>query len=817
MLLPAALLSILIATAARADLTVLTAAASPGGFSLTSAAVLVDDNVAPVVHQAADLLADDVGRVTGVRPAVYPSSPRPWRAVPAGVVVVGTLGDGGAVDQLVAAGKVDATGVRDQWETFAWQLVDGPVSVGGLSTPALVILGSDRRGTAYGCTELSKAIGVSPWNWWADVPTPHCDKISVTAGRHIDGPPGVKYRGIFFNDEDFGFRPWASKTFDPKLGLIGPNTYAKVYELMLRLRLNYLWPAMHSGEGSSEFGSVPGNAEMADKWAVVIGASHCEPMLRDNLFNWDKTKQGPWRYDVNRDNILKYWAESVDQRGNFEAVWTLGIRGIHDSPMQGPREIPARVKMVDGIIVDQRKLIDAKVTHQYGPPAEVLVPYKEVLPIYDAGLSVPDDVTLMWPDDNFGYIRHQPTPAERKRAGGNGIYYHYSYWGGPKSYLWVESTPPGLTWEELHKAYQNGVDRMWIVNVGDLKPAELALDFYARLAWSPDRWGPDAQDRFLQDFLASTFGPKAAGPLQELESAYYRLATIRRPDQFSYGWANGLSQTEFDDRSERYVALAKLEHDAAAAVPADHRDAYFEMVGYAARMLAATGQLYTHHGEESQRQMDYIRAETRRYNEEIAGGKWRDMMSITPHDVAWPKEVGGNSKGDSPKPGARPANPKGVTIDAALFAATGPAADGKWVPVAGLGYSGRAITVLPVTATGRPMVDYTFSLPAAADASDIRFHLLPTMRSDPTKRLRLAVGFDDLPAVPLDVPGGEAADENSGPRREGVMSNRVTLQLTPHPLSAGPHLIRVEAVDPGVVIDQVELPAGATAVAGPPS
>ena len=330
---------------------------APGAVSLTGAGVTVDPAAAAVVHAAAQLLTDDLTQVTGT-----PSGKA--------AVLVGTIGDGGPVDKLVTDGKVDVTGVRGQWEAFAWQVVD----VDG--RPTLVIVGADRRGTAYGCTELSKAIGVSPWNWWADVPAPHHAQVSVTAGRHVEGSPGVKYRGIFFNDEDFGFRPWASKTFNPELGNIGPKTYAKVYELMLRLRLNYLWPAMHPG--SAEFGAVPGNAEMADHWAIVMGASHCEPMLRNNVY-WNKAN-GPWRYDTNRDNILKYWTESVDQRGNFEAVWTLGIRGIHDSSMQGPPGKPARVKMVDGIIQDQRKLIDAKVTRQFGPPAEVLVPYKEVLP-----------------------------------------------------------------------------------------------------------------------------------------------------------------------------------------------------------------------------------------------------------------------------------------------------------------------------------------------------------------------------------------------------------------------------------------------------
>ena len=793
--------------------------ASPGAgdLSLAGADVIADANAAAVVHDAADLLAADLRHVTGHEVHARGSNdPVNGRLSPM-AVLIGTLGDGGPVDDLVRAGKVDATHVRGQWETFAWQLVDAPSP--GVQR-ALVILGSDRRGTAYGCTELSRAIGVSPWNWWADVPVPHHDQLTITSGRRVDGPPGVKYRGIFINDEDWGLRPWAGKTFDPALGNIGPKTYAKVFELMLRLRLNYLWPAMHPG--SAEFGSVPGNAELADRWAVVMGASHCEPMLRNNVY-WNKA-DGPWRYDVNRANILRYWTESADRRGNFEAVWTLGIRGIHDSPMQGPKGTPAQVKMVDGVIADQRQLIDAKVTRKYGPPAECLVPYKEVLPLYDAGLNVPDDVTLVWPDDDFGYIRHLPTPAERRRSGGNGIYYHVSYSGLPQSYLWVESLSPGLIWEELHKAWQDDAGRMWVLNVGDIKPAEVAVEFYSQLAWSPDRWGPDAQDRFLHDFFAATFGPEVAGRLVDLASAYYRLATVRRPDQFTHQWLTTLSPAERAELGRRYAALAEQERATAAMIPPDHADAYFEMVGYAARMLAATGQLYlsdtaAHDAgvandpadlAQAKRWMGYIQDQTRAYNQTVAGGKWRGMMSLDSHDLTWPSDVGGTQHWRRP-PATRPADRATVTVDAATFAPVGPATIGAWRPVAGLGYSGRAITVLPATAdAGHPAVACAFTLASPADASAITLDLLPTMRADPAGHLRLAVAVDGAEPLTLAVPGGEASDENSGPRRNGVMVNRVTVALPAAPLSAGRHTIRVVAVDPGVVLDQVELPAGAT-------
>jgi hypothetical protein len=772
--------------------------------------VFVDPGAAAVVHVAALLLADDIGRVAGPAPVV--------RAETAGqdavTVLVGTLGDGGPVDRLVTAGKVDADGVRGQWETFAWQVVSDPLP--GWSR-ALVIVGSDRRGTAYGCTELSRAIGVSPWNWWADVPVAHHEQLAVTAGRHVEGPPGVKYRGLFLNDEDWGLRPWASKTFDPALGNLGPKTYTKLFELMLRLRLNYLWPAMHPG--SAEFGSVPGNAEAADRWAVIMGASHCEPMLRNNVY-WDKAN-GPWRYDVNRANILRYWTESVDRRGDFEAVWTLGIRGIHDAPMDGPKGTPARVTMMQGVLADQRQLIDGKVTRQYGPPAECFIPYKEVLPLYNAGLAVPDDVTLVWPDDNFGYIRRLPTPGERKRSGGSGVYYHVSYWGRPQSYLWVESTPPGLIWEELHKAWQNGAGRLWVLNVGDLKPAEVAIDFYARLAWSPERWGPDAQRAFLTEFFTRTFGPSAAGVLSDLASTYYRLACVRRPDQITGEWVETLSPAERETLSRRYAALDAAEVSAQRAVAPDQQDAYFEMVGYAARMLATTGQLYLSEARAHQtgseaaaaaakRCMAVIEAETHRYNEAVAGGKWRHMMSITPQDLHWPADVGGTVAWPKP-PATRPVDRDTVVVDGAFLAARHDAGARAWRAVAGLGRSGRAVTVLPATPwTGEgPTASYAFDLPAAADASAIRLHLLPTMRVDPAGHLRLGVALDGSPAAVYAVPGGESDDERSGPRREAVLTNRVTIQLPPGPLAAGSHTVTISGVDPGVVLDQLELPSGA--------
>ena len=396
----------------------------------------------------------------------------------------------------------------------------------------------------------------------------------------------------------------------------------------------------------------------------------------------------------------------------------------------------------------------------------------------------------------------------------------------------MESTAPGLIWEELHKAWQNDAGRLWVSNVGDLKPSEIATAFYAELAWSPDRWGPDAQDRFLHQFFTDNFGPALAGPMGALQAAYYRLACVRRPEQFTYDWLNSLSAAELADLGRRYASLAEQERAVAGLVPAEQFDAYFEMVGYAARMLAATGQLYLHdeaglrrgHADQTaaaRQLMGYIADETARYNDRIAGGKWRRMMWITPEDLEWPSDVGGSHR-PRPVPATPPAGTGRVVVDAVacskLTSAAGPTATttpaesaARWQPVAGLGRSGSALTVLPAVAFGGPgpTAEYTFSLPSADEASAIRLDLLPTMRVDPAGHLRVAVGLDAAEPVVTPVPGGESGDENSGPRREAVITNRVTITLPPGPLSAGRHTLRVVAVDPGVVLDQVELPQGA--------
>jgi hypothetical protein len=772
--------------------------------AIDTANVICDSHDAAVVKIAAGLWADDVERVTGHRPPVNQDAQD--------AVLIGTLGQSPLIDKLVADKRIDPAGVAGQWEAFGWQTVTDPLP--GMKQ-ALVIFGSDRRGTAYGVTSLSHAIGVSPWYWWADVPVAKHEHISVSAGRQVFKSPGIKYRGIFLNDEDWGLRPWATKALDPAAGNMGPKTYDKIFELMLRLKLNYIWPAMHPGAGASEFSTLPGNAECADRWAIVTGASHCEPMLRNNVF-WPKSA-GEWRYDINHDNIFNYWKEAVVDRGQYESVWTLGIRGIHDAPMAGPKDIHKRVEMVEQCITDQRSLIDQYVTKKFGPPAECFVPYKEVLPIYDAGLKVPDDVTLVWPDDNFGYIRRLATPAENQRSGGSGVYYHVSYWGGPHSYLWVETNSPGLMWEELHKAWENDSKTLWVVNVGDIKPAEIAIDFYSRLAWDPAGMGPDSQKVFLNQFATEAFGKETGPAVADLMAEYYKLAAIRKPEHMAYGYAESLGPDTRRARLVDYQMLCTRALTLADKIDPAAKDAYFQTVEYPAAMLGATGALYCGEPEKMQESKDLIDLLTGDYNHKIAGGKWNGMMADTMEGLGWPVAVGGKLK-PQPVPKTPPVDATGVMIDAAAFTKSA-GTDGTWTPVDGLGWSGRAITVLPTTESQldkaksiATSVSYDFTTAAGGlGDAEILIQALPTMRMTPDGHQRIAVSIDGGAAQVLDVPGGDAGNENESARKMGVQTNRVTMTVPAPKLAAGKHTLTITAMDRGVVIDQIELPEGATA------
>ncbi|HEX7653448.1 MAG TPA: glycosyl hydrolase 115 family protein, partial [Verrucomicrobiae bacterium] len=701
---------------------------------------------AAVVAVAARALRDDLQRVTGLKAELINHLPPQSDQA----VIIGTIGQSELIDGMIAAGKLDVTEIKNQWEAYQAVIVTNPVA--GI-VQALVILGSDRRGTAYGVFSLSEAMGVSPWYWWADTPVVHHPSVYVAGGKYYEHSPGVKYRGIFINDEDWGINPWAAKTFDPAFKNIGPKTYEKVFELLLRLRLNYFWPAMHAC--TTEFGSIPANADLADRYGIVMGSSHCEPMLCNNV-HWNETEKGRWNYQLNREIIHNYWEENTKFRSQTENVWTLGIRGIHDAGMQTPPDnLPGKIKVVGEVLRDQRALLTQYVTPQFGPVAQCFVPYKEVLPIYDAGLVVPEDVTLVWVDDNFGYIRRLSSPAERKRSGGAGVYWHISYYGGPHSYTWINTTAPALMWEELHKAWENEARTLWMLNVGDIKPMEIGIDYYARLAWRPERYEFGGQRQFLNEFAARNLGPASAPALSEVLMEFYRLGTIRKPELMNRKWALALSPARAAELEQDYRQLLAKENSLAAALPWSMRDAYTELVGFPVRVLGEAGLIFLAdrkiqagrevqaNEKEIQQRRAHLEDQVRNFNTVVAGGKWNRMMPGLETEknqkkwnsqVAWPW-----GEGDPVKSASATNQPdQNRKWRAAESADQKTGSDSaQWSVVEGLGASGRAMALLPATLTSvwggqdktAPALAYHFTSSGAATEVVIEF--LPTFRIVP--------------------------------------------------------------------------------------
>lgn len=425
---------------------------------------------------------------------------------------MGTLGASPAIDRLVSQGRLDVSRVKGRWEASVTQVIERPLP--GVDR-ALVIAGSDRRGTVYGIYDTSERIGVSPWYWWADVPVERRDTVTVPAGRIERREPSVRYRGVFINDEQ-NLTTWSHRTQETDKN-IGPETYKRVFELLLRLKANYLWPAMHPY--SDFFNKYRENPELADRYGIVVGSSHPEALLRNGVHEWE-----PWiaehpnadgsapvyDYTVNPAVISDYWRARARQNATYESSWTLGMRGLHDSALETKyaTTIPEKVVVMNDIIADQRRILAEEVGSAAEP--QIFIPYKEVLDLYNAGVQVPDDVTLIWPDDNHGNMRQLPNETERARAGGNGIYYHLSYWGRPKSYLWLDTTQVAKVWQELRRVYEHGTDRMWIFNVGDVKSIETGLSFAMDMAWDVDRWEADEVEGFLAEWAGRQFGRRHA-------------------------------------------------------------------------------------------------------------------------------------------------------------------------------------------------------------------------------------------------------------------------------------------------------------------
>ncbi|MDF7814187.1 glycosyl hydrolase 115 family protein [Hymenobacter sp. YC55] len=619
-----------------------------------AAAVYVDAKDAEVVRVAAEALIKDVTSITGATPALR-SATEPLATY---AVVVGTLGHSKLIDQLANSGASQLTSLRGQWEAFSISVVDQPFGKPG---KALVVAGSDRRGTAFGVFELARRLGVSPWSWWADVTPLPQPNLYLSAGSFLADTPSVKYRGLFLNDEDWGLQPWAAQNLDPDIQDIGPNTYARIFELLLRLKANLIWPAMHPS--TKAFFHYPANPKTADRYAILVGTSHAEPMLRNNVDEWNEQTMGPFDYFRNKAAVYTYWEQRAKQAGTLEAMYSLGMRGVHDSGMQGAKTPKEAAQMLGSVLADQRQILRRHVAPDPTRVPQVFTAYKEVLDVYDAGLKLPDDVILAWPDDNYGYISRLSNAEEQIRGGGTGVYYHASYWGRPHDYLWLSSTHPALIREEMMKAHALKTDKLWVMNVGDIKPLEYNIQLFLDMAYHAP---PFQQSQYvpvhLEQWAQQIFGPEHAAAIRAILWEYYDLAFERRPEFMGWSQTEPTTQTRRTDynhfdygdeaqrRLDRYAALEQQVQQLRARIPAQRAAAFYQLVYYPVVGAARINQKFLYQDksywyaqQNRASAADYaqlarqayarIEQETDYYNQQLAGGKWRGMMSMKPRDL----------------------------------------------------------------------------------------------------------------------------------------------------------------------------------------
>ena len=599
---------------------------------------------ANVVEVAAEALGEDTQRVTGLQPDVSTDVPQASAAI-----LIGTIGQSPLINQLTEAGKIDVSEIEGKWEAYTAAVVNNPLP--GVEQ-GLIIAGSDRRGTAFGVFALSESMGVSPWHFWGSVPVPEKPALHI-AGSYTQPSPAVKYRGLFINDEDWGFQPWAANTFEPEVGNIGPKTYATVFELLLRLYGNVIWPAMHEFPvTTTPFYQIPENKVVADNYAIVISTSHHEPMMT-NSHEYHEDIHGPYDYWTNSERIYNYWEDRVKETAQYENIYTIGMRGRADESMlaaEGVTDEDKAAKIQNVIIPDQRQMIS---DHVHSDPSEIpqiFIPYKETLVQYQSGLELPDDVTIVWPDDNHGYIRQLSTRAESARSGGSGVYYHLQYWGVPRSYLWFHSTPLGMTQSEMMKAWDFDAHRIWINNVGDIKPYEIGTDFFMRLARNPEAFRSFDQKEYLTQWAAHIFGSAHADAIAEVLGSYFRLNIQNRAEQLDLidsGFSHVADGDEVQHRLESFAAMVESADRIYEQLPDSHKSAFYEMVLYSVRatslinqkvLLAERSRLWAGQrraataslAQQARTMYDELLEEVRFYNEDNADGKWNGMVSPMP-------------------------------------------------------------------------------------------------------------------------------------------------------------------------------------------
>ncbi len=816
-----------------------TTAKENGAFAIVSsqaASIYIDDKDDWLVHKAATLLQNDIEMVTGKKPAIVSN----LSAASASTIIIGTVTRSAFIKELIAGKKIDVRSISGKWEAFQLQTISHPSTK---ITQALIITGNDKRGVAYGVFELSRQMGVSPWYWWADVPVKKKKEVFVKNGLYRFGSPSVKYRGIFINDEAPAFSGWTREKF----GGVNHLVYEKMFELLLRLKANYLWPAMW-GNAFNDDDTL--NPILANKWGIVMGTSHHEPMLRAQQ-EWKRYGKGPWDYTKNDSVLNAFWRKGIENMKDHESILTIGMRGDGDMPMtQG-----TATELLERIVANQRKIIEEVTGKPAGQTPQLWALYKEVQDYYDKGMRVPDDVTLLLCDDNWGNIRKLPKLTDQPRSGGYGIYYHFDYVGGPRNYKWINTNNIARVWEQMHMAYAYGVDKIWVVNVGDLKPMEFPISFFLDYAYDTKKWNEDNLREFYLQWSREQFGPEHAQEIGEVLRKYAQYASRRKPELLDANTYSLSNYSEFDRVLEQWSQLRQQAEKINQSLPANYQDAFFQLVLHPVQAFENLHQLYyavaknrlyasqknALANEWADKAKAYYEKDSLlsvRYNKETANGKWNHMMDqthigytswqeprrnslplltyISP-DSAQAIKASEKTMEDGWKKNNRQAVRASrfiekdgyVSIDATHYTKAVHSISLRWKIIPGIGRDGDGITTFPVTVSSRlstsgPHLEYEIYT-TSKDSLKLLTCFSPTLNyhNAPTG-LQFAVSIDN--ETPQII--GLNKEDNTGVWNSWVANNTIT-KTTRHMIaSPGKHVIKYWAIDPGIVLQKLVINFG---------
>lgn len=822
---------------------------APGAFSIAGAAICVSPTDDWLVHQSATLLQHDIESITGRRPEIISSIPSSGN-----VIIIGTVGGCAWLDSLSSGDRLDLDSIKGKWEAFTIATLDGPANrMPGTPTHVLVIAGSDKRGAAYGVFELSRQMGVSPWYWWADVPPKQHKEVFVKRGLYRYGSPSVKYRGIFINDEAPAFSGWTKEKF----GGVNHLVYEKIFELLLRLKANYLWPAMW-GNAFNDDDTL--NPVLADKWGIVMGTSHHEPMLRAQQ-EWKRYGHGPWDYTSNDSVLRAFWKKGIENMDHHESIVTIGMRGDGDKPMTEG----TATQLLENIVADQRKIISSVTGKPASQTPQLWALYKEVQDYYDKGMRVPDDVTLLLCDDNWGNIRRLPKLSDPPRTGGYGIYYHFDYVGGPRNYKWLNTNNIARVWEQMHLAYEYGVRQIWIVNVGDLKPMEFPISFFLDYAWNTNSYNAGNLPEYFTRWAAEQFGPTHAATIGRIIQQYSRYNARRKPELLD---ARTYNMDEVVRITSQWDTLLRQAEAIGEQLPGQYKDAYFELVLHPVEACANLQHLYTavalnkRYAKEhnpmanifADQAKEYYRRDSAiswQYNH-IANGKWDHMMDQThigytywqePHRQKMPEvtyipedtnttvQVPGRSdttaiqvsfpvstahRREAPVPASAAPNSfyeadGYVSIEAAHTTRQVGASNITWKVIPGIGRDGDGITTFPVTTAmpspghGSPRLEYEIYT-YDTGSFKLNAYFSPTLNflHDSTG-LQYAIAIDDQRPQIVSI----NKNDNDPRAWNRWVADNIIITTTIHSIrSSGHHVIKYSAVSPGIILQKLVIDFG---------